>query len=182
MKAQLSNWLLAPSPVPVNNHCAPISALLHRFHFGQPLTEKPHMNKVDSFLVIIMILLSGFFVVYKTAEYQFSGVNFERQKNKQLVRRIQQLELEIKVAQIDRKNLIISGQSRQIASVAQPSKQNMIANRKLMDPSALAESYFKKAKQNCEKIAKEDLCTANIEAVVSQFPETRWSMSVRLSR
>ncbi|MBC7420691.1 MAG: hypothetical protein H7328_08180 [Bdellovibrio sp.] len=137
------------------------------------------MSRVDSFLIIIIILLSGLFVIHKTAEFQFSGVDFERQKNKQLAHQIKQMRLQEKVAEIEKRNLVPKQTVRSIASV--PSSSNQIkesafdANKELMNSSDIAESYYKKAELNCEKYKKEDICTENIEVVISQFPETRWA-------
>ncbi len=150
-----------------------------RLNFGQVLAEEPNMNKVDSFLIIIIVLLSGFFVVYKTAAYQFSGIDFERQKNEQLVRQIQRLELTVKAAELEQKNRHIEKSSRKIASV-QPyemlkPKKAFDANKQLMSNEKTAEILYKKAKLNCGKYKKEELCAQHIDVVVTQFPETRWA-------
>ncbi len=136
------------------------------------------MSKVDGFLVTIIILIAGFFVVYKTSEFQYSGVQFEKEKNKILVHQIQQLKLKENADAIARLEKMDSGPQRSIASItaAGSKKPSRIdANKELIDSAAVAEAYYQTAKINCEKYKKEDVCTKNIEIIVSQFPETRWA-------
>lgn len=137
------------------------------------------MNKVDSFLVIMIVLLSGFFVIYKTAAYQFSGVDFERQKNEQLVRHIQRLELKAQVAALENRNTSAQPHKRSIASVPPKNsvqiKKVIDKNMDLMTAEQTAETFYQSAKLSCGQFKKEDLCTKNIEVVITQFPETRWA-------
>ncbi len=157
-----------------------------RLNFDHLLAEEPNMNKEVPFLIMIILLLSGFYITYKTAEFQYSGAHFEKQKNQQLVRQLEQLQLKEKVAQIEKENLSrasgLQRNSRSIASISHVTKNQMAvkptkfdANKELMDSASLAESFYRKAKLNCEKYKKEDVCTKNIEIVITQFPETRWA-------
>lgn len=156
-----------------------------RLNFEQLLAEEPNMGKVDGFLITIIILIAGVFVIYKTAEFQFSGVQYEKEKNKILLHQIEQLKLKDQVSAFEKKQddestlLEPTGsRKRNIASLG-PVKSFKFApidsNKELLDSSALAESFFNKAKLNCEKYKKEDVCTQNIDIVLTQFPETRWA-------
>lgn len=142
---------------------------MKRLNFEQNLAEEPSMRKIDPFFVLILVLISGFSVLYKSAEFQFSDVKANSELNQKLVRQIEELKLRNQVALIER-----GGGSSKGAIVRAPSSISPQKD-KFVQPILLAEAYYNAAKANCDKYKKEQACVQAIDTVITQFPESHWA-------
>jgi TolA-binding protein len=130
------------------------------------------MNKVDPFFILIIVLVSGLAVTYKSAQYDLSGLKFQMLMNAQLKNKIKRLELvqkelEIAAQKNDRAQDV---EERSLASVPSEGEKEVI-----LDPAKLAEKMYHEAKTQCLKSKKNTNCLNQIEAVVTQFPGSKWA-------
>ena len=123
------------------------------------------MNKVDSFFVLIIVLLSGLAVVFKSAQYDLGDTQLLVMQNRALQNKINLLELKQKDLEL---SLSKPSGHREVASL-QP--QEAIE----LDPNKIAEALYNEAKLSCLKPKKENGCLEKIDSLVSQFPESKWA-------
>ncbi|MBC7466940.1 MAG: hypothetical protein H7256_13205 [Bdellovibrio sp.] len=154
------------------------------------------MRKVDTFFVVIMLLFCGLGTSYMAFDYHFSGVQIEKSKNVVLEKQVKELNLVITsleeksnpskrgIASVAAaKSISLDGfykeQIREARAAKDASKVNEIAQKIIsssIDPELLAEAYFGKAEISCATyLIKENSCLADIEILVSQFPESVWA-------
>ncbi len=171
--------------------------ILIRLNFGQVRADKSNM-RVDSFFILIVLLVSGLSSAYLAFDYHLSGVDFEQQKVQALQNQVLQLKLKNEALILQASTT--SSFQRQIASVksnkyisldglyrdqlhqAKTEKkmalikeitQKIIGNS--VDADLLAEAYFEKAYLSCRVNFKDNVCLDDVEIIVSQFPETKWA-------
>lgn len=123
------------------------------------------MNKVDPFFVLMIVLLSALTVVFNTAQLDLGDSRLLTVENRQLKTQIKLLELRQKDLELG----ALSAHSvtpRNIASVdAVPE----------MDRGKLAEGLYKEVVEQCIKRKKDLPCLDKIDAIVTQFPESKWA-------
>ncbi len=124
------------------------------------------MNKVDSFFVLILVLLSGLAVTYKSAQYDLGDAQLLTSENRFLKNKILLLELKQKDLELGGRGLI---NRRSLASI--PDNKNAVE----LDRTVLAEGLFKEASSQCGQLGKNISCLEKIDAVVTQFPESKWA-------
>lgn len=114
-------------------------------------------------------------MTYKAAQYDLSGIRFQVQINEQLKRQIKILELKQKETELNQKfsevNPVNPGRSRNLASLS-PTQPEISFE---LDPSKLAENFYKEAKVQCASYQKKLLCIEKIESVIMQFPDSKWA-------
>ncbi len=131
------------------------------------------MKRIDSFfslnIFLVGVLTYTYFFASKSLDYFDTNpelkARYERQKELKLLKdEISQLAKENK--QIERSMASIRHTDIEVVNSVGHSSS---------DVNDLARKYYSKAKENCYQPKKEAECMANIDTLVSQFPESIWA-------
>ena len=139
---------------------------LKRLNFEHLSAEKSSMNKIDSFFVLILVLLSGLAVTFKAAQYDLGDAQLLTAENRFLKNKILLLELKQKDLELSSSN---PGKARTLASLSE------VSSPVELDRNVLAEGLYKEARTECDQLKKNLSCLERIDAVVTQFPESKWA-------
>ncbi len=138
---------------------------MKRLNFAHLPAEKSSMNKIDSFFVLILVLVSGLTVIYKAAEYDLGDARLLISENQKLQNKVKILELKQKDLELSlaRKRI-----DREIASL--PSGIAVELN-----PAKIAEELYREAHAQCLRPKKDSNCLDRIDTLISQFPDSKWA-------
>lgn len=139
---------------------------MKRLNFEQRPAEKSSMNKVDPFFVLMIVLLSALTVVFNTAQLDLGDSRLLAVENRQLKTQIKLLELKQQDLELGTVGKVSLAPQRKVASVdAAPE----------MDRGKLAEGLYQEVVEQCIKRKKDLPCLDKIDAIVTQFPESKWA-------
>jgi hypothetical protein len=142
--------------------------ILKRLNFEHLPAEKSSMNKVDSFFVLIVVLLSGLTIVYKSAQYDLGETKLLALQNHYLKNQIRLLELKQKDLELKLSQFAPQAKNeRAVASVAETHVE--------VDPNQIARGIYQEVLDQCVKLKKDLPCLNKVDSVVSQFPESKWA-------
>lgn len=137
---------------------------LRRLNFEHLPAEKSSMNRVDSFFVLIIVLLSGLTIVYNSAQYDLGNIQLQQAENKYLRNQMKLMELkerefELRFAKKE------ASFGRRMASVPGPE----------LDPGKLAQGLYHEVVEQCIDRKKDLICLDKVDSVVTQFPDSKWA-------
>lgn len=123
------------------------------------------MNKIDPFFVLIVVLLSGITVVFNASQYGLGDARLQAAENHYLKNKIKILELKQKDLEFKKSAASGTASSRHLASVEGPE----------IDPAKIAEKLYQDVVEQCINRKKDLLCLDKVDAILTQFPESKWS-------
>jgi len=144
-----------------------------RLNFTHWLAEEPSMKRIDSFFMLNIFLVGvmsyTYFFASKSLDYFETNpklkARFERQKELKL--------LDDEMARLAKQNKQVE---RSMASIRHVETEVVHSiSHSTSDVNDLARKYYAKAKDSCYQPKKEAECMANIDTLVTQFPESIWT-------
>lgn len=170
---------------------------MKRLNFSQVIAETSSMQKVDPFFVMILFIFSLLTSAFFAFDFHLSGIDLEKQKAVILDNKVRELKVANEALQLQVTDAA-SQATRKVASIT-PRKEILfddiyksqlqfaVSQKKVddilslsqkilntsADQSLLAEALFQKTVVSCKIKQKEAVCFNDIEALVSQFPESK---------
>ena len=144
-------------------HCL----ILRQLNFAHNLAEKLYMKKVDSFFILIagIVLSLSYVYVYSLSSLDYFETNLVLKDKYE--RNLKLISLNNELKQLK------SVKKREPATIRADIKNSDFDH--LLEPAQLAKQLYFVAKDSCTDVQKEMQCLADIDILVTQFPESIWA-------